>query len=351
MVRSPERRISLKQTFDEALVPSVDVKEGRIIAIGTILHDDSLIAKLVGKTDYQEYKKLFYQAALNEVDFPSLWPQKWTPEFLRNMAKEKPAVFAKEMQNNPVAAEMAVFKRDNFAYWTQNLNEYTLWDGENVKGKGAFTDCMAAIGMDLAWEEGKEADYAAIIGALLTPESELLVESCWYKKRMRPDELANYLFELEARYKHLTGAYVTIGMEKAMLEKVTTWILRQEMAKRNQWLNVKDVKWGSDKISRIQMALEAKYNNKIVYHRRGFGELELQLERFPSAAHDDLPDALSVAVQLLQFPKKRTQRFVDADETFKKLQDLVKQTKETRPYAFGQKRGHRFEIPARKSLW
>jgi hypothetical protein len=79
LVRSGERRRNLKDLYDEALVPAGEKGRVQIMAIGTILHDDSLMAKLVSTSEYTEYNKLFFKA-LNKIngDLVFLWPHNWT---------------------------------------------------------------------------------------------------------------------------------------------------------------------------------------------------------------------------------------------------------------------------------
>jgi len=51
LVRSPERRLQLQHDFDDVLTPIGD-KDTQYVFIGTILHDDSLLARLLSKDHY-----------------------------------------------------------------------------------------------------------------------------------------------------------------------------------------------------------------------------------------------------------------------------------------------------------
>ena len=102
----------------------------------------------------------------------------------------------------------------------------------------------------------------------------------------------------------LTKSAVPIGFEKAKLEKVIRWMLRQAMKRRNHALYLKDLIWDADKFTRIETRLQSRYSQHMIFHLPGQGELEEQLLRFPSGAYDDLPDAEQGLIQLLQFPKK-----------------------------------------------
>jgi hypothetical protein len=90
-----------------------------------------------------------------------------------------------------------------------------------------------------------------------------------------------------------------------MLEKVTLHILKREMRARNYFITTKDLKWGNDKVSRIEVQLEPRYSQGTIYHKVGMGDLEHQLMRFPSGTHDDIIDALQGLCQMLNFPKSK----------------------------------------------
>ncbi len=286
LVKNPDRRRDLQDKFDEAVLPACDFQTGQVIVIGTILHDDALMKKLVSKGEYPQFRKLLYKA---RHEGQSLWKEKWTLEQLNLIEKTKPSVFAKEYQNNPVYGELAKFHRDDFRYWRIEYNDYILYDAENRPvGKGALSSCRAAIACDLAWEERRKDDFTVIIPALLTPQNDILVETYIHKRGMRPHEIEEILFTMDDKFRALTKSTVPIGFEKAMLEKVMKHLLKQAMRKRNKWLLFKNLQWDTDKISRIETRLEPRYAQHSIFHRHDMGELERQLLRFPSGIHDDL---------------------------------------------------------------
>lgn len=307
MVLSQERRKKLQDDFDTALIPAGDRDNCQFIFIGTVLHDDALIAKLISPEYYHEYKKLKYVAHI-DADTPnerSLWNEKWTVEQLKEIRKTKPATYAKELQNDPVAGGERRFKRDDFRYWRMAGAEFTVMDTDVRKpvGKGSFRDCKAAIACDLAWSEKRTADRTVLMPGLLTPDNNILLLEYVHELGLRPDRIADYLFTMVERLEKMTGTYVSVGFEKAMLENVTKWVLREEMKKRNKPIVTKELLWDKDKLARIESRLMPRYSQHMIFHLEGMGDLEHQLERFPYGTHDDLIDAEQGLVQLLQFPK------------------------------------------------
>ena len=339
LVKNPQRRRELQTTFDEAIVPAKDSEVGKVHAIGTILHDDSLMAKMVSTEFYPEFRKLFYVARKDSSGAQfSLWPEKWTVDALNKMERDKPEVFAKEYQNNPLTGIFANFKKEYFRLWEIKGSDYVLYDDQGaVVGRGSLSDCRGAISCDLAWEEKKTSDFAVIMPGFLTPESDLLIDYYTCKKGLRPHETEEILFSLEQRMSALTKGTIPIGVEKAMLEKVTKYLIRGAMKRRNKFLLFKDLKWEHDKIKRIVSVLEPRYANRSVYHRKGMGDLEYQLMRIPHGAHDDLPDAAQGLVQLLQYPKRRKKE-KKLDTHFEWLRDRVVAKKNKPRYVFGAQR-------------
>lgn len=348
-VQNPQLRRELEDIFNQAIIPAVDKVSGQIIVIGTKLHDDCLMAKLVSKDFYPEFRKLFYIARFKlKDDYKSLWPEKWSLDFFKDLEKNKPEVFAKEYQGDPVTGNMRTFYKEDFRYWREENNEYVLLSEENkVIKRGRLSDCKAAIGCDLAWDDDRRSDSTAVVPALLTPDSDILIGDYFHEKGCKPDTLAGVLFHVEQKYRLMTGKPVPIGFEKGKIEKFSKWFLKKAMAENNRFLILKDIKWGTDKITRIITPLQPRYRNKAIYHKTNMGELENQLLRFPDGTHDDLPDALQVITQILEIaPAVKKQEYKSEDPKFDLLRKMIIERKKGKKYILG-KRGNRFELPAR----
>lgn len=321
LVKSKERRIELQSHFDNAVIPALDFKDSQLIVIGTVLHLDSLLYKLVCRSQYQDFKKLFFQALSSKGT--SLWPEKWSVDDLKKIEAINPVMFAREYQNKPIEGNTQIFRRDDFRTWRIEEGNYVLLDKEGfVSSRGSLRDCKAAIACDLAWEEKRESDNSVILSAYLTPNAEILVESYICKKGMRPHEVEEALFSMEQRLRLTTGSSVPIGFEKSKLEKVTKWLMQRAMKQRNHYLVFKDLAWDGDKIERIITRLEARYNQHSIYHRSGMGSLELELLSFPSGSHDDLCDSLQGVCQLLMNPKS-PKKITQAEDKFMRLRQFA----------------------------
>ena len=350
LVKNPDRRRDMKFLYDDALIPAGDYEKLCVFAIGTLLHHDSLIARLVAPDEYKEYKKLFFMALYRDKDTgkeASLWPEKWTVDDLKKMRDEKPSTFAKEMQGNPTSGYMRRFDRTDFRYWKREENNYVCYDEENkVVSRGTFRECKGAIACDLAWEEKRQSDDSVIMPAYLTPDNMLLIDEYICEKGMRPNQLEEIIFSMEKRMKELTGDVIPVGFEKAKLEKVVSWFLRRAMKQRNHYLILRTIPWATDKIERIITRLQPRYKMHVIFHRRGMGKLEQQLVQFPEGVHDDLPDAEQMLSYMLNIPKGKKKQVVE-DDAFEKLRKWATESRMPKRsvYAYGFKQ-KRSPVPA-----
>lgn len=315
MVKSAERRQSLKDLFNNALIPAGDIKCLDVDIVGTILHDDSLMAELVSTDKYTEYHKLFFKSrVVNPVSGSreSLWTERWTVDELDEMERLKPEAFAKEMQGDPSSGSLETIRREDFRYWRMEEGHAVLYDDSNsVLARWRLLDCRAGVGIDLAWEDKKSSDFAAIIPGIITPANDLLIDDYICKRGLRPDEFEEIVYNLNAKYEALTGKRVQFGFEKAKLEKVMKWFLQESMKRRGKFLWFRDIEWGTrDKIERIMFRIANRYTQHSVYHKKGMGDLENQLIRLRSAAHDDLADALAMLPEMLAFAPSKPKAVV-----------------------------------------
>lgn len=339
LVRNPERRAVFEREFNDVLKYAGDW-DTQFIILGTILHDDSMMAKLVSSDSYKMYRKLFYKARYeSNGQTMSLWPEKWTVAALNQMEQEDPVSFAKEMQGDPSSGSLETIHRDDFRYWTELDNGIVLWNSDGtIKSRWKWTDCKAAIGIDLAWEEKKANDFSVFMPGIVTPTNDILLDGYVMKKGMRPDEWEEIVFEMADRYEKLTGKRVQVGLEKSKLEKVMKWFLQEAMRRRGKWLWLKEISWGThDKIERFYFRMANRYANHSVFHKKGMGVYENQIIRLRSSAHDDLADAAGMLPEMLAYAPS-VKKVVSSDSKFEwwAKQIVGYREKVKQPYHFGR---------------
>ena len=115
-VENKERRAKFRRWFFRAVKQALS-RHGRIRVHGTILHDDSLLARLMKNSTWRHQ---FYKAHRSYSEFEDiLWPAAWSAERLRNRQLEfqedrDPGGYSQEFLNTPLDNEEAYLKKDDF---------------------------------------------------------------------------------------------------------------------------------------------------------------------------------------------------------------------------------------------
>lgn len=293
LTESMERRAKLERWFNGAVIPSLDIN-GRVIIIGTILHYDSLLAKIVGidprtqATLYREFEKRVYRA-IN--DWGALWPEHLSIrdlDILKQdyMAKGQGPLFYQEYQNDPISDENRKFKLEKFKYFYE----------EEIVGRQFNT----YITIDRAYSLDKTADATGIIVNSVDQDNNWYIRLAERFKGTEKD-LIDKIFGLYS-YFHP----VKFGIEQKAFEYTIKPAMEDEMRKRNTFFLVDPLKdLGRSKSARIE-GLVPRFEAGTVYIKRDMIDLIDELLKFPKAIHDDLSDALSYQLEVAEGANKNT---------------------------------------------
>ncbi len=216
-----------------------------------------------------------------------LWPEKFPVALLRQLQKDAgPAVFNSQYQNDTALMKGAIFKPNWIQAW-QNLP--------------SRDDCI--IGIDLAISRETHADFFAAVAIGIDRFS----GTC-YVLEMINERLpfSGQLQAVQRLYKRIDGPatpVVQIAVENNGYQEA----FAQELRRRS--LPVKSVTRVRDKISRAYRLQPKIESGLVLFPRTGANTLIQQLLLMPEADHDDLFDALELAVSQVRtsfkdFPKK-----------------------------------------------
>lgn len=314
MVRTPEQRKKLEDWYFKALSKAGDTYTD-IVYIGTVLHYDSLLSKLIKNTGYKSKK---YKAVLSFAENIQLW-DKWEKLYVNledenreatakdfylnnkdNMLKgtdvlwkeklsyydlmklrvdEGEASFNSELQNEPINPEDCLFNEEWFCY-------YNPFEVDFSQGFEFFGFVDPSLG------KSKKSDYSAIITIAKEKETGYMYVEDADIQRRHPDMIIMDALEKALRIKRDYGAnYTMFGAETNQFQ----WFLKEQLAKASAkmqiYLPIEEVNQNSDKIMRIQTLQPDIKNGYIKFNKRHKKLLE-QLRYFPMADHDDGPDAL-----------------------------------------------------------
>lgn len=297
LVENKERREKLERWVSAALIPSMK-KEGKIIFIGTILHYDSLLAKLTGKDTYKEFKKKIYKAITNNE---ALWPEHLNLDELNKLKAEflsqgQGYLFYQEYQNDPISDENRKFKIEKISYY----------DEKDILAKKLST----FITIDRAYSTALTADWTGIIVVSVD------VENYWYirmAERFKGTEkdLIDKIFDLKGHYNPSK-----IAIEQKAYEYTLKPYLEDEMRRRNIFFGVSELKdLGRRKTIRIE-GLIPRYETGTIKFKKEQTDLIDELITFPKGVYDDLADALAYQLDLANDPISSRPKVIQSGITY-----------------------------------
>ena len=283
-IKSAEQRQKLYHWFTKAAIPAL-ARGGRAVVIGTILHFDSLVNKVMKQQDvFKSWQTRVFYAITTEEDGTerALWSEHRSLEKLRAM-RDDPSdqdfigsiTFAQEYQHKPFSEEDAIIQPD----WIKECEPSQVPD--------KHTRLARVLTIDPAASERQTADFTAMIVADLYTDGNVYIRAI-RNQRTSPSVTADTVRELDEIYKPQV-----IGIEKGALGLVFRDLL--------EGLPVIGLEPDKDKVRRllaVSRFFEAGrvYTVKNIQNGQAFRE---QLIEFPKGTHDDMVDAAAYAVRLL----------------------------------------------------
>lgn len=284
-VESEDRRAKLKQWFFADLLNSVDrgSNNWKVVVIGTLLHEDSLLANLIEDPSWH-----IVNIPLCDDELVSFYPEFMTDAEVRalydKMVRQGLAdVFAREQQNKPISGLDAIFKQE---YWQEKYYE----PGDILDNRDIYFVTI----IDPAKTVKLSSDYSAIVtvGVDLT-NHKLYFHDC-VSKHYQPDQIYDEAF----RQVEVHGSRI-LAVEVTSLNEFITQPLLSEMRKRNIHVNFVELKARDKKEMRIAQ-LAPFYRQGYIHHNAQVSsKLELQLMAFPRAKNDDVSDAFAYVIEVL----------------------------------------------------
>jgi predicted phage terminase large subunit-like protein len=314
-VRTPEQRKKLADWFYKAVSKAGDDYTD-IIYIGTLLHYDSLLAKILKNPSYQSVKykavisfskrtdlwdsweeiytdlandnreqealdffELFKEDMLEGTEV--LWEDKLTYYDLMVMkVSEGDASFNSEEQNEPINPDDCMFNPEWFDYYNE----------VEIDFKDQRFDFIGFVDPSLG--KNRKSDLSTIICIAkdkMTGYMYILISDI---DRRHPDVIITDILNWEVWLRNTYGrGFKIFGCETNQFQ----WFLKEELAKASAkaglYLPIEEVNQTGNKVMRIQ-TLQPDIKNRYIKFNPKHKKLIEYVQFFPMAANDDPPDAL-----------------------------------------------------------
>lgn len=323
---SADARQKLRGWFEKEVLMA-GTAETRFLVVGTILHYDSLLARLTDGVKSPFWTGRIYRSVIRWSPRRDLW-ETWAAllhqrqeldgrtgpaaaasffsvhrdamladtevlwpavedycTLMRMRESEGPASFDSEKQNEPVNPQECYFLEEEFQFWEERFAH----EGEliaSVRRKEIYGACDPSLG-----RTGRHGDDSAIVTLLRDADSGRLYVLDADIARRRPDQIIETILNYQRIRK-----YAGFGFETNQFQAFLADELKRRAAEQKLYLPVRDLPHYSDKLGRIQGLQPLIRSGTLQFSRRHLQLLE-QLRHFPKAAHDDGPDALEMAVE------------------------------------------------------
>lgn len=320
-VNTVEQRQKLYNWFVKAVSKAGDTYTD-IVYIGTMLHYDGLLAKVLKNPQYRSatYKgvisfaknedlwetwstlycdlmnddreadaRRFYESNEQEMldGVQVLWPEKWTYYDLMVMkVSEGDASFGSEIQNEPIDPKSRTFNEEWFDFYEDGQVDFT--DPRFI----FFAANDPSLGKNL------KADTSSIITLAKDMKSGYMYVFEASVERRKPDTIIDDVIELSKRVRRDVGKRFTkIGVESIQFQAYFANVMAIKSAESGEYLPITEINSVGNKKVRIE-SLQPFVKNKYIKFNRKHKALLEQMYNYPMTKNDDGPDGLEMVVKL-----------------------------------------------------
>ncbi len=316
IVMNKDRREKFRRWFYGALLPSLAL-DGRVRYVGTILHMDSMLERLMPKEHdkmtvfdalrtWTKKKSTLWTAVkyrAHDALFTNLlWQEKFSAENLRKIREEYtsqgiPDVYSQEYLNIPIDESVSFFKKADFLPLReedkkQRLNYY--------------------VAVDAAISEKDRADYTAIVVGGIDPDGYLQIKNV-IRDRMDGRQIVDTLIQVQKLYDP-----VLMAIEQTQITKAIGPFLREAMHKSNVYMNILELNpHRTDKLMRARSIQARMKAGAVKFDKHGewYDTFEEELLKFPRGRHDDQVDAMAyLGLTMDKYVEAPTKEEVEQEE-------------------------------------
>jgi predicted phage terminase large subunit-like protein len=279
-VKTMESRDKTHRWFSGDVVPAGDVNT-RVIVVGNLLHEDSLIMRLKESIENSELSGFFKKYPFLDESGICLWPGKFPDIQSIDAERKKVGNYNAWMREYM----LSIIPEDDQVVLMEWIQRYDTLPKED----GSFRYFIASA--DLAISQRETADYTAIVIAKVFGWGDKLriyILPHPFNRRIKFVEQVEEIKTISKQY----GRRIKILIESNAYQQSLV-----EQLQRKELCPVEGVKtYGEDKRARLSLITPHLKNSIVLFPRTGAEHLIQQLVGFGVEKHDDLADALTMLI-------------------------------------------------------
>jgi len=299
--KTREGRNKTYQWLKGEVIPAGD-KNTRLVIVGNLLHEDSLLMRLKSEIDNDFIDGKFLYFPIIDSKGKCLWPGKYPTEQDVQTERKKTGneiAWQREYMLNIVPDEDQVI----YPEWIQYYDEIPA----PIKIDSVYSSHIEIrIGVDPAISKSNVADYTAMVPGLLYETKtgyQIYILPKIINKRLSFPETVDTCKVLDKSYEkdeiHPTFVIEDVAYQKALPQQLESEGI----------LNIMTTRPGNqDKRSRLVLTANMIKNGQVLFPKQGAEQLIQQIIHFGVEKHDDLADAFANLVHSLSEHRPKTYR-------------------------------------------
>jgi len=332
-----ERQREKTLNFVNEDVTKAGNEKTNIEIVGTILHQDSMLAGMEKNPTYQfrKYKSViewskrqdlwdkwehlymdiknpnrleeseqFYNENKEEMlqGTKVLWHDKEPYLYLmKELMEIGKRSFFKEKQNNPLSADDVLFDR---IWWYQEKEDhfYIEMTGEKIYYDKFVNSAYGALDPAAGQSkpsQSKKTDFSCLVTGLKCPSGRIFVHHD-ITKRISPTKQINSIFDCHEKFDYEKFAVETNLFRNLLMQNIMEEKKRREQ-KTNKIIRIPfyDVVNTENKEKRIYRLEPKIHHGWLLFNRKLSKDFQIMLESYPYSDHDDAPDVLEILYNLV----------------------------------------------------
>lgn len=333
---TPELRKKLKDWFSQTVVPLGDPKGKKtaFVYMGTTVHHEALLVDVL--YNRSDFKSRVYRAVIEWPKRMDLWeachlvykdPERLKEDRVKDARELYEAnriemehgcvvlwpeaqpiwklmtwkwdngskAFNTEYMNNPIDEESMIFNPETFTYWEKCLFKELL-----TQYPLSASEFDIYMGVDFAMGKAR-GDYSAIVVIAKHKGTGTKYVIDVFGERVKPDAFLRVIVDKVTKYQPTAIAAEAQAAQEFFVSKLKESLQASGYPAHTR---VKEIYQRTRKDLRIEALLPDIESGKIQFSRKHSLLLE-QFEMYPSGSHDDLPDALEMAISISKTGRKK----------------------------------------------
>lgn len=274
-VKTLESRDKIDEFITSEIIPA-GTKDTRFVLIGNLLHEDSFIMRLRSRILQKEFDGVFRSYPLQTEDGLCLWPGKYSDQ--ESIEKEKRRIGKlSSWQREYMLKIVTNVEKIIHPEWIKTYSELP----DKKMRKPRFRKVMT--GVDLAISQTNQADYTAMVSAMIFGHKEEMVIYI-FPNPINSRMTFNQILE--------TAKFIHDDKESMLVVEDVAFQKAAIQSLKDAGCDVEGFQPKGDKRARLNLISHYIERGQVLFPEKGCEKLIQQILNFGLERHDDLVDAL-----------------------------------------------------------